>query len=126
MRLAAAIASMTCCGAPAGAEARPSGPIVAVGPATSFAARCLAAAALDLGLTYVAPPVPCAPATGAASSTASMHSMNVSRERPRTADLLFRRPAGLADGLAQKEPALHADDRVISPNNMVPPLLRDT
>ena len=34
---------------------------------------------------------------------------------------LFRRPAGLADGLALKEPALLTDHRGIRPNNLGPP-----
>jgi len=43
----------------------------------------------------------------------------------RDTDYLFHRPAGLADGLALKEPALPTTHRGIRPNNLGPPF-RDT
>src|SRR3954468_18415396 len=53
------------------------------------------------------------------SASANSAQMNI-RDLPRTTTL-FRRPAGLADGLARKEPAPPVDDHGISPNNLGPP-----
>src|SRR3954471_20003635 len=47
------------------------------------------------------------------SASANSAQMNI-RDFPRTTTL-FRRPAGLADGLARKEPAPPVDDHGISP-----------
>src|SRR3954465_15032960 len=57
-------------------------------------------------------------ADGAATkaATASMHMHIHTRERPRTGNYpIFRRPPGLADGLAQKDPALPTDPPWNSP-----------
>src|SRR3712207_1683500 len=108
---AAATAAWTSGGASAGAAARPLGRRTALGPAARWLKRLACLARRSLADSYSAPPV-AASADGAATraSTTSMK-MCAARRNPRTNDSFFRRPAGLADGLAQKEPALHADLR---------------
>src|SRR3954463_233085 len=54
--------------------------------------------------------------TATKAATASMHMHIHTRERPRTGNYpIFRRPPGLADGLAQKDPALPTDPPWNSP-----------
>src|SRR3954447_10905849 len=53
------------------------------------------------------------------SASANSAQMNI-RDVPRTTTL-FRRPAGLADGLARKEPAPPVVTTGLAPNNLGPP-----
>src|SRR3954471_3907489 len=104
--LAAEIASWTSAGAPAGAAALPSGRSLATSPGTVI----LAAA---VGSEYAAPPVGAGVVSAAAvpGSTAPNISMRANARSDFKAKTLFRRPTGLADGLALKEPAPHTDAR---------------
>src|SRR4051794_41120044 len=111
IRLAAKIAFWTSTGASAGAAALPSGRSWARAPGTTMLAGAAG------GSEYAAPPV-CADGDSAratAGSTALHTSIRANaRSDFKTYDL-FRRPTGLADGLALKEPAPHAASRRDSP-----------
>src|SRR3954447_16052030 len=109
--LAAKIAFWTWAGAAAGAAALPSGSSVATEPGTTMWAAVA-------GSLYAAPPVGAEgdSARAAAGSTAIHTSIRANaRSDFKIKTLLFRRPTGLADGLALKEPAPHANG-VIRPN----------
>src|SRR6185503_5349033 len=119
MPFAAQMACLTASGAAAGAAARPL-TIFASTPGT-VAWRSVAPVAPGVaggaagGSSYATPPGPSAAmAVGAAmSASANSAQMNI-RGVPRTTTL-FRRPAGLADGLARKEPAPRVEDHEIRP-----------
>src|ERR687885_1680794 len=59
-------------------------------------------------------------ADGTTLSASAKSTQMIIRGLPRTT-ALFRRPAGLADGLARKEPAPLVDDHGTRPNNLGPP-----
>src|ERR1700754_4885072 len=107
---AAQIACLTGSGAPSGAAARPS-TIFASTPGTvgcAFTAPGPAGVAA-VGSSYAVPPGPSAAIAAGAAQSASANSAQITiRGLPRTTTL-FRRPAGLADGLARKEPAPPVD-----------------
>src|SRR3954452_16816177 len=122
---AAQIACLTASGAASGAAARPS-TICATAPGTvgweAVAPGAVAVAGgVAGGSSKAAPPGPWAASAAGAALKPSTNSTHITiREFPRTTTL-FRRPAGLADGLARKEPAPPVDDHGISPNNLGPP-----
>src|SRR3954451_6007388 len=67
-----------------------------------------------------APPVAATLCAGTASASSSVPK-HTARAPPRTSIHLFRRPTGLADGLAQKEPAPPAEYRAeLAPTDWVP------
>src|SRR3954453_23744240 len=104
MRLALAMARRTSAGIATGAAAASTG---AAPPETH--GRGVAA----WPIFGCAPPVAASAGPASASSSVPKHA---ARTPPRTSIYLFRRPTGLADGLALKEPALPADYRGIRPN----------
>src|SRR4051794_18605414 len=127
MPFAAQIACLTASGAASGAAARPS-TICATVPGTVGWAVAPGAGPVAGGVAGGSPQAPppgpeAAHAAGAAlkPSTNSTH-INI-RDLPRTTPL-FRRPAGLADGLARKEPAPPVDDHGISPKQPGSPVPR--
>src|SRR5919198_3306286 len=110
MVFAAQIACWTSTGASAGAAALPSGSSLAFVPGTVMFAGG--------GGTYWVPPVDGSESASAVPGRIK-NAKNV-RANARSDDKsnnLFRRPAGLADGLALKEPAPHVALDVTRPNN---------
>src|SRR5919199_6645585 len=104
---AAQIACLTEAGAPSGAAARPLSRSFAARPGTvGWATSAPAGAAgWGVGSSYATPPGPSAAMADGTTLSASANSTQMTiRGLPRTTTL-FRRPAGLADGLARKEPA---------------------
>src|ERR671932_683615 len=121
---AAQIACLTESGAPAGAAARPEPSSFASTPGTvGWATSAPAGAAgCGVGSSYATPPGPSAAMADGTTLSASANSTQMTiRGLPRTTTL-FRRPAGLADGLARKEPAPLVDIHGTRPNNLGPPL----
>src|SRR4051795_8512449 len=125
---AAQIACLTASGAASGAAARPS-TICATAPGTvgweTVAPGAVAVAGGGAGgSSKAAPPGPWAASAAGAALKPSTNSTHITiREFPRTTTL-FRRPAGLADGLARKEPAPPVDDHGISPKQPGSPVPR--
>src|SRR3954447_10195833 len=125
---AAQIACLTASGAASGAAARPS-TICATAPGTvgweTVAPGAVAVAGgVAGGSSKAAPPGPWAASAAGAALKPSTNSTHITiREFPRTTTL-FRRPAGLADGLARKEPAPPVDDHGISPKQPGSPVPR--
>src|ERR671914_1858716 len=112
-RLAAQTACCTSAGASAGAAAVPSGSSCAFVPGTVMSSAATGAGAGGTGGGNVTPPVDCAEATLGTARNASRKRANARSENKLTN--LFRLPAGLADGLALKEPAPHATLDVTRP-----------
>src|SRR5215217_6977289 len=111
IRLAAKIALRTSAGASAGAAALPSGSSLATVPGTVMLSGWAGAG------TYAAPPV-LAVGDSALATLGSTASTTTTRANARSDfkfKTLFRRPTGLADGLALKEPAPHTGSRRDSP-----------
>src|SRR5690349_4016829 len=94
------MASFTARGAPAGAWATPNRSTFATAPGASVGE-----------ISAATPPVfvVCACAAGASATTSVSDASAHARVRYDSTSALFRRPAGLADGLARKEPAPSVD-----------------
>src|SRR3712207_1402711 len=105
------MARLTGPGALAGATAVPSGRSVALEPAAVMFSGG--------GGTYAVPPVDCAWAAAGTTRNAKIVRANARSEDK--LNYLFRRPAGLADGLALKEPAPHVALDVTRPNYLLGP-----
>src|SRR3954470_15627841 len=128
--LAAQIAFCTFGGASAGAAAVPSASSTARAPGTS-GFGCPRGTVLRAGVGgggggEGAPPVP-GTANAPTGATTQNSMEKTARQKPRTAvrtieKLLFRRPTGLADGLALKELAPQVAQDLTRPTQLGPPL----
>src|SRR4051794_25715097 len=125
---AAQMACLTASGAASGAAARPL-TICATVPGTVGWAPIAPGAVLVAtggaeGSSNATPPGPSAAIAAGGALKHSANSTHITiRGLPRTTTL-FRRPAGLADGLARKEPAPPVDDHGISPKQPGSPVPR--
>src|SRR3954469_24701571 len=124
---AARIACLTASGAASGAAARPA-TIFATVPDTvgwaTAAPGAVVGAGVAEGSSNATPPGPSAAIAAGTALKPSTNSTHITiRDLPRTTTL-FRRPAGLADGLARKEPAPPVDDHGISPKQPGSPVPR--